>query len=159
KDLLDQHGAGKLAREVDTRLVQRLTVADLFGLAARFEAAPADTVASLAGTLAAIHGEYDAWEAARMRADTRLELPRVAAHAGTEAVPLLTGATGFLGPFLLRALLHRGADRGSLRVLIRAAVPAHGMDRVIASLTRARILTPELEAEVRARVEIVCGDL
>ncbi|MDP2314729.1 MAG: thioester reductase domain-containing protein [Pseudomonadota bacterium] len=164
KAMLAEHGAGHLADAVDTRLVQRLTVAELFGLVARFEADPEETIAALSGTLTAIRGEYDAYEAARMRADTAITLPSDTVEALARstpsdplATPLLTGATGFLGPFLVRALLRHTA--GPVRLLVRADSPHHGMARVVASLARARILIPALEADLRARAEVICGDL
>jgi len=70
---------------------------------------------------------------------------------------LLTGATGFLGPFQLSSLL--GQTSYTLHALVRATDAAHGLDRIIASLRRAQLWSPALEVEVRARVRVVCGDL
>ena len=38
-------------------------------------------------------------------------------------------------------------------------MPDHGLDRIVASLRRAQLWSPALEAEVRARVRVICGDL
>jgi thioester reductase-like protein len=70
---------------------------------------------------------------------------------------LLTGATGFLGPFLLSSLLQQTSY--TVHALVRATDAAHGQDRIIASLRRARLWSPTLEVEVRARVRVICGDL
>jgi thioester reductase-like protein len=164
KTMLAEHGAAHLADAVDTRLVQRLSVAELFALARQMDEAPAAMIAALSGTLASIRAEYDVYEAARMRADTVVTLPALATPLRSGArpggpldAPLLTGVTGFLGPFLVRALLREA--EGPVRLLVRAEDRSHGLDRVIASLARARILTPALAEEVRTRGEIVCGDL
>ncbi|KKC04100.1 thioester reductase domain-containing protein, partial [Mycobacterium nebraskense] len=70
---------------------------------------------------------------------------------------LLTGATGFLGPFLVSSLLGRTSH--TVHALIRATDSAHGLDRIVASLRKARLWSPALDAEVRERVRVVCGDL
>ena len=52
-----------------------------------------------------------------------------------------------------------GRTSYTLHVLIRATDAEHGLDRIIASLRRAQLWSPALEAEVRARVRVICGDL
>jgi thioester reductase-like protein len=70
---------------------------------------------------------------------------------------LLTGATGFFGPFLLSSLLRETPF--TFHALTRAADPAEGMDRIRAALRRARLLTPRLAGELERRVRAVPGDL
>ncbi len=52
-----------------------------------------------------------------------------------------------------------GQTSHTIHALVRATDPAHGLDRIVASLRRAQLWSPALEAEVRARVRVVCGDL
>ena len=155
--LLKEHGAAELAEEVDTRLLQRLTVAEFFRLTRQF----GDGTGSdrrCAAALDEISAEYEAYEIKQMRADARLPLPALPpARPGVQSDILLTGATGFLGPFLLSSLL--GQTSYTLHALVRATDAAHGLDRIIASLHQAHLWSPALEAEVRARVHVVCGDL
>lgn len=93
-----------------------------------------------------------------MRADAQLPLPALPpARPGAPSDVLLTGATGFLGPFLVASLL--GRTSYTVHALIRATDSAHGLDRIVASLRKARLWSPALEAEVRKRVRVVCGDL
>ncbi|WP_163760878.1 fatty acyl-AMP ligase [Mycobacterium botniense] len=156
--LLDEHGAGELAGEVNTRLLQRLTVAEFFRLMRHFGDGSGQPLDILRQSLAQISAEYEAYETTRMRADTRLPLPTL--PPAREAAPrevLLTGATGFLGPFLLSNLL--GRTPYTIHALVRATDEAHGLDRIIAALRQARVWSPALDAEVRARVRVVCGDL
>lgn len=156
--LLEEHGAGELADEVNTRLLQRLTVAEFFDLTAQFAQNSGQSVDAVRRALAAISAEYEAREAAQMRADAALPLPDLApARPGGVSDILLTGATGFLGPFLVASLLARTSH--TLHALVRATDAAHGLDRIVASLRRAQLWTPAVEADVRARVRIVCGDL
>lgn len=156
--LLTEHGAGELADEVNTRLLQRLTVAEFFGLVRQFGQPSGQPLDALRRALDQISAEYEAREAAQMRADAALPLPDPApARPGAPTDILLTGATGFLGPFLVSSLLARTSY--TVHALVRATDAAHGLDRILASLRRARLWTPALEADVRARVRVVCGDL
>ncbi|TAM68066.1 thioester reductase domain-containing protein [Mycobacterium sp.] len=156
--LLEEHGAGELAEEVNTRLLQRLTVAEFFGLIRQFGQGSGQPLDALRRALDQISTEYEAYEAAQMRADAALPLPEPApARPGAPTDILLTGATGFLGPFLVASLL--GRTPHTVHALVRATDAAHGLDRIVASLRRAQLWTPALEAEVRARVRVICGDL
>ena len=65
----------------------------------------------------------------------------------------LTGATGFLGAFLLRDLLH--ATDAQIHCLVRAADPASGRTRLLAALAR-WFPGEQLDAE---RIVAVPGDL
>ena len=156
--LLEEHGAGELAEEVNTRLLQRLTVAEFFTLMRQFGEESRQPLSALRRALDQISAEYEAHETTQMRADAQLSLPALPpARATAPSDILLTGATGFLGPFLISSLL--GRTSYTLHTLIRATDEAHGLDRIVASLRRAQLWSPALEAEVRARVRVVCGDL
>jgi thioester reductase-like protein len=62
-----------------------------------------------------------------------------------------------VGPFLLSSLLQQTSY--TVHALVRGTDAAHGLDRILASLRRAQLWTPALEAEVRERVRVICGDL
>jgi thioester reductase-like protein len=156
--LLEEHGAGELAQDVNTRLLQRLTVAEFFKLMRQFGEGTGQPLDALRHALDQISAEYEAHETAQMRADARLPLPALPpVRPGAPRDILLTGATGFLGPFLVNSLL--GQTSYTLHALVRATDAAHGLDRILASLRRARLWSPALDAEARARVRVVCGDL
>ena len=156
--LLEDHGAGALTEEVNTRLLQRLTVAEFFRLIRQFGAGSELALRSLQQALAEISIEYEAYEDKQMRADAQLPLPQLPpVRPGAPTELLLTGATGFLGPFLLNSLLEKTSH--TLHAVVRATDAAHGLDRIVASLRRAQLWSPALEAEVRARVNVVCGNL
>jgi thioester reductase-like protein len=96
---------------------------------------------------------------AEMEADLKLE-PEIAAAAGAppsgwpKGVVLLTGATGFLGVYLLRDLLAR--TKAHVVCLVRAGSPDEARSRVEANLRRYEIT---LGVEQWRRVEAVPGDL
>lgn len=156
--LLEENGAGELSEEVNTRLLQRLTVSEFFGLVSQFGEGSGQPLEALRRALDQISAEYEAKEAAQMRADAALPLPELApARPGEPTDLLLTGATGFLGPFLVSSLLAQTSY--TVHALVRATDAGHGLDRIVASLRRAQLWTPALEADVRARVRVICGDL
>ncbi|BBZ45911.1 fatty acyl-AMP ligase [Mycobacterium parmense] len=156
--LLEEHGAGQLAEAVNTRLLQRLTVAEFFGLVRQFGEGAGQPIDALRQALAQISAQYEAHEITQMRADAQLPLPELPpARSGAPTDILVTGVTGFLGPFLLSSLI--GRTSFTIHALIRATDAEHGLDRIVASLRRARLWSAALEAQVRARVRVVCGDL
>jgi len=157
KKLLEEHGAGALVHEVDVRLLQRLTIAEFFSLVDRFGAAGDEPLAALRWVLSRIRDEHESYESHCMRSDAALSAVGEAPAAGPVESMLVTGATGFFGPFLLAALLRDTPY--TLHVLTRAADPVHGMDRIRASLRRSRLLTAELTDQLERRVRVVCGDL
>jgi thioester reductase-like protein len=166
--LLEEHGAGRFTQDVDTRLLQRLTVAEFFELMRKFgdkvgQPSRRSVLAwgrrrALRKALDKVSAEYEVREVTQMRADAQLSLPPLPpARLGGVSDILVTGVTGFLGPFLLASLL--GQTPYTLHALVRATDPEHGMDRIIASLRRSQLWSAAIEAEVRARVQVICGDL
>lgn len=160
KELLVEHGAGSLVDEVDVRLLQGLTIAEFFALLDRFEEGSDDPIAELRRLLQRVAQERLSFETESMRADAALAIaPRTRLAGGDAALTdvLLTGATGFFGPFLLSSLLRETPF--TFHVLTRAPDAGSGMDRIRAALRGARLLTPSLAGELTRRVRVVPGDL
>ena len=95
-----------------------------------------------------------------MRRDSILERSGHAFPARSEVElghVLLTGGTGFLGPFLLRALLAQ--TDATYTVLVRADDPPAGRER----LRKALLATGQADRlsvdELSARVRVLCGDV
>ncbi len=159
KQLLVEHGAGSLVKEVDVRLLQRLTVAEFFSLLDQFEKASDEPLLALKYVLRRVQAEHESYERDCMKSDAELELGRVEMPANQAAVHnvLLTGATGFFGPFLLNSLLQETPY--TYFILTRSTDPVHGLDRIRAGLRRANLWTPALDEQLEKRVRIYCGDL
>jgi thioester reductase-like protein len=140
-------------------LVQRLTVAEISALFRGLLDGSADWASKLRADLDEMQREREESEAAAMRRDAVLgSLGAAAPPAGTtfERV-LLTGATGFLGPFLLRSLLDQTS--ATYTVLMRAADPSAGRERLTASLEAAGLYDDHTAGAVADRVRVICGDV
>jgi thioester reductase-like protein len=161
EQLLEKRGAADLIHEVDARLLQHLTVAKLFSLLDQFEETSDELIAALRSVLRRVKQDHESHERECMEADAELERITCVEVAVSVDKPLtnvlLTGPTGFFGPFLLRSLLRRTPY--TYYALTRATDPLQGMDRIRASLHRARVWTPGLDEELEKRLRIVCGDI
>jgi thioester reductase-like protein len=161
KELLKDKGAEMLARQVDIGVIQRVSVADLFQLAEQLERAPEEALIVLRHSLAAFREEQRAAERKAMSNDRKLIFaPRVPAPlpeiANLNRV-LLTGGTGFIGPFLIKSLLEQ--TRAKIHVLVRASDEYQGRQRLRAAMESMGPCGAGLMHMFEARVVPVCGDL
>src|ERR1700739_655528 len=154
KELLKDKGAEMLASQVDIGVIQRVSVAELFQLAEQLERAPEEALVPLRQSLAAFREEQRAAEEQMMRNDRKLifEPP---SHAALPKKPvlknvLLTGGTGFIGPFLVKSLLEQ--TRAKIHVLVRAADEHQGRQRLRGAMESMGPCAPGLMAMFKARV-------
>ncbi len=161
KELLKDKGAEMLARQVDIGLVQRVSVAELFGLAEQLESAPKEAIEYLRHALAAFREEQNATEKKMMSDDRKLifdpPMPAPLPEAPVLNQVLLTGGTGFIGPFLIKSLLEQTSAR--LYVLVRASDEKQGMQRLRAAMDSMGPRDASLMETFEDRVIPVCGDL
>ena len=161
QDMLAGQGAGAMADNVDARLIQRLSIADLLGMAQAFADNPASAIAVLGSNLVAVQAEARAAEARLMAADAAR--PAAALQWSTRTPPglndgpiLLSGATGFLGPFLLASLTEQST--APLIALVRGGSADEGRARLLRSAQEAGIAAGTIAA-ISARTEIIPSDL
>ncbi len=150
----------ELQAALDMPLMQRMTIADISALFRGLQDGSAEWASNLRADLAEMRREREESEAAAMRADAILGSLGVAAVPRAEKnfdQVLLTGATGFLGPFLLRSLLDQTS--ATYTVLMRAADPSAGRERLTASLAAAGLYDAGTEAAVDTRVRVICGNV
>ncbi len=161
KELLKNKNADVLARQVDVGLIQRVSVAELFQLAEQLEHAPEAALIPLRQSLAAFREEQRSAEEQMMRNDRKLilELPAPALLPKAPILNnvLLTGGTGFIGPFLVKSLLEQ--TRANIHVLVRASDEQQGRERLRAAMESMGHLPAELTDMFETRVMPVCGDL
>ena len=161
KELLKDKGADVLARQVDVGLIQRVSVAELFQLAEQLERAPEEALVPLLHSLAAFRDEQRAAEQRMMSNDAKL-IFEPTAPAILPEVPvlnhvLLTGGTGFIGPFLVKSLLEQTSAK--IHVLVRSSDEHQGRQRLRAAMESMGPCPAELMEMFETRVIPVCGDL
>jgi thioester reductase-like protein len=161
KELLKDKGAEMLARQVDISVIQRVSVAELFGLAEQLERAPEEALVHLRHALAAFREEQRVAEKEMMSIDSKL----VFAPAAPKSVPeipvmnhvLLTGGTGFIGPFLMKSLLEQTPAK--VYVLVRSSDEDQGKQRLKAAIETMGPCPAGLMQMFESRVIPICGDL
>ena len=161
KELLKDKGADMLARQVDIGVIQRVSVAELFQLAEQLERAPEEALTLLRHSLAAFREEQRAAEKLMMSNDSKL-IFAPPAPAPVPARPvmkhvLLTGGTGFIGPFLMKSLLEQ--TRAKIHVLVRASDEEQGRQRLRAAMASMGTCGAGLMSMFESRVIPICGDL
>ena len=168
---LKAKGENGLAAAVDIRWLQKIAISELFELLQQLNASAPHSKLRFQQALAALRREHQEIEHEMMQRDAQLGFDASEPHAtdshpilagpslsSTEGGILLTGGTGFFGPFLLRSLLEQGDDE--IYVVVRAEDAGHAKKRLrdgMASLGEP-MPTSLLEAW-RRRVIPVCGDL
>jgi thioester reductase-like protein len=161
KELLKDKGAEMLARQVDIGVIQRVSVADLFRLAEQLETAPEDALDMLRQSLAVFREEQRAAEKQMMSNDRTLVFaPPTPAPLPELSIlnnVLLTGGTGFIGPFLMKSLLEQ--TQAKIHVLVRASNADQGRQRLRAAMESMGPSDAGLMRIFDARVIPVCGDL
>ena len=160
---LEARGNDDLSGAVDLRLLIKIAVSELFELLDDVAAAAPRAKLRFKRTVLKLQREHQEQEARMMRADTRLRFepsellasasPQEAARGGI----LLTGGTGFFGPFLLKSLLEQCEDE--LFVLVRAKDPDAGMQRLREALATVGGPCGGNASGWEQRVRPVCGDL
>ncbi len=161
QELLAEHGARLLADQVDIRLIQHIRIADLFRLADHFKLAPEKAILEVRHVLASTRETYQVAERAMMANDRALAftpaVPDARALPERTRAALLTGGTGFLGPFLLASLIEQ--TDATIYVLVRAATPELARERLRAAMDTAVGSNTSVLAQFEGRVVPVCGDL
>jgi len=153
-------GDGDLLAALHIPVLQRLTVSEISTLVRGIEQGLADWATSLHARLDEVRRELDESEAAAMRKDARLGPLRPSAVPRADGAfghVLLTGGTGFLGPFLLRSLLDQTS--AAYTTLVRAPDPSAARERLKSALKAAGLYDPRTADAFDARVSVACGDL
>src|SRR5262252_9178433 len=161
KELLKNKDADMLARQVDIGLIQRVSVAELFRLAEQLERAPEEALVPLRQYLTAFREEQRTAERRMMGNERKLifEPPARVAMPETAIINnvLLTGGTGFIGPFLVKSLLEQ--THANIHVLVRSSDEQQGKQRLREAMESMGPGPPGLIQMFETRVVPVCGDL
>jgi len=160
EEMLHDFGAAQVAEQIDGELFQQLSLNDLFGiLGPVFDGTQGGSSISLY-SISKFRLINQNTVIERMLSDSKQDLrikPVIPITKSKKSNVLLTGATGFLGPFLLRELLITTSDK--IIVLVRAQTPKEALQRIQKSLERSKLLTPAIGQALCNRVITLCGDL
>jgi thioester reductase-like protein len=163
KEQFESQGDHDLSGAVDLRVLQKIAICELVDLLGQVAASAPHAKLRLRRALADLGREHRAIEAEMMRQDTRLRFDVASLPKATDMIPategavLLTGGTGFLGPFLLASLLQQSAD--DIYVLVRAKDDEDAMRRLRDGLMSVAADGTTCPDGWERRVRPICGDL
>ena len=163
KSELEALGYDDLSEAIDLRIVNKIVVSDFMEILRELAAATPMAKLRFKRKLLNLQSEHQDQEHHMMRSDTQLRFDPAALLAKTspwkanKGGVLLTGGTGFFGPFLLRSLLEQ-LD-GEIFVIVRAKSPADGMQRLGKALSTVGVFGGETNLDWTKRVRPICGDL
>jgi thioester reductase-like protein len=156
----DERDAPGLREVLDLPLLQCLTISQITALVRKLEEGDSGWLNGLRTAADELKRERDERHRTAMRQDARLGAMGIGAlppaNRSFENV-LLTGGTGFLGPFLLRDLLDQ--TDATYTVLVRAPNPQVAHDRLRTGLHEAGLYDPSIATSFETRVRAICGDL
>ena len=162
KEQLTAAGEGELSAAIDLRVLQRIAVCELVELVDQLSASAPHARLRFKRALADLGEEHRAREAEMMRRDSRpgfdaaVLAPSGGASATGDGAILLTGGTGFFGPFLLASLIAQ--TDAPLYVLVRGNGddPMHRIRKGLASIAADGRTCPQ---GWERRVRPLTGDL
>lgn len=162
KEFLTDTGHADLNHAVDVQVLQNIAICELADLLEQLATSPTHSRLRFVKALTDLAHEHRELEQDLMKRDTRLRfnpkhLPLIADTMSTQNTGvLLTGGTGFFGPFLLSSLLQQTSR--DIYVLVRAADEKHGLERLRSEL---RTIAPDrpVRKDWLDRIHPVCGDL
>lgn len=151
-------GSGELAESVNLQVLQQIAICELFDLLEQLVVAAPHAKLLFRRALLQLGKQQREGEQRQMRADAALrfslaDMPAPTAFSAEAGGILLTGGTGFFGPFLLHSLLTQTDEH--ITVIVRALDEAAGMQRLRDGLA---LVGGALDGW-EARVAAVCGDL
>lgn len=161
---LKAQGTADLVEHLDLRWLQRIAICELFALLHDVTTAAPHARLRFRQAFLTLEREHRETERRMMRDDAcagvEISRPAVARAVpdGVEEAVLLTGGTGFFGPFLLQSLLEQTGSR--IYVVVRASSTDHARARLCDGLASLGVDPhdgpPRLWTE---RVVPICGDI
>ena len=160
REKLDERGALISSDEIDTKLLGAVTIRQISQIETLLEIDPEAAMSEMRRFLDEQYAEHLRQERQMMLADRALRFEPEKQATNHEFGPaksiLLTGGTGFLGPFLLASLMRQTDAR--IHVLVRARDQAEAANRIRTGLAAAIGKRAET-LNIADRVVLYCGDL
>ena len=161
KELLIKKGAANLSRQIDSRLLQEISVSDFFNIVTELENSSLFVANKLKNIILKLQKEHKQYEQQLMLKDCKLNFVPVTPeykdeHAVSNKI-LLTGGTGFLGPFLIKSLIEQTSS--TIYVLIRSSSQEKAWIKLNEAFELSGTMHRMPEDILRERIRLVCGDL
>jgi len=161
KTHIEVQGLEDLSQKVDLRLLQKIAVSELFKIVHDLQTGSLHSRFRFRRAFALLQSEFEIIEMEAMQKDVHRSIQadnsgQLSKYESLNGHILVTGGTGFFGPFLIKSLLEQ--NRENIYVIVRADNRRKGMDR----LRRAFALTgptPDIQDRFEQRVIPVCGDI
>lgn len=161
KAFMKREGYQDLSEDIDLGLLQKIAVSELYGMLTGLLRESFYSRFKFKKVFARIQKEHQHIEQEMMKRDAGnlLAFPkpkeRIKADDSSGDI-LLTGGTGFFGPFILKSLLEQNKE--DIYVLVRAENPDKGMERLRQAFTLLNV-SASLKAAFENRIKPVCGDI
>lgn len=161
KTYLTYKGFDDLSQEVELKLLQKIAVSDLVEILKTFESASVFARFKFKKAFMDLRAQYEKAESKLMLKDTVFrKIEKMAAglrdQHDTEGHILLTGGTGFFGPFLIKSLLEQ--THHDIYVIVRADAPGEGLNRLRKTFKTINH-SQQLSDAFEKRVKPIHGDL
>jgi len=160
KILLTDEGFDDLSQEIDLRLVQKIAVSELNEILTDIQNAAPHARYRFKRSFARFQEEFTRMEQEMMSKDACnstlfTEDLSIQSYSKTGHI-LLTGGTGFFGPFLIKSLLEQNEE--DLYILVRSRDTEQGMNRLREAFSQITVES-EIQDKFDKRIIPVCGDL
>jgi len=161
KTHIEVQGLDDLSQQVDLRLLQKIAVSELFEIVQDLQTGSLHSRFRFRRAFALLQSEFEIIEMEAMQKDVHRSIQaenngQLSKYESLDGQILVTGGTGFFGPFLIKSLLEQNKE--NIYVIVRAENRRKGMDR----LRRAFALigsTRDIQDRFEQRVIPVCGDI
>lgn len=168
KEHIDLNGFNDLSHEVDLRLIQKIAVSELYQILEGLQSSNHLSRFSFKNAFTHLYKEHEKAEKEMMKKDALSsvviersfnfsdEKKKLYSENFSHGHILLTGGTGFFGPFLMRSLIDQNQE--DIYVLLRADNVADGLNRLREAFN---LTNPsnELKENFEKRIKPVCGDI
>lgn len=158
KELLTTHNHLDILDKIDTKILQQIKINDLFSMGNKLLSKDPAATFKIKEVISDLIREELTKEQRMMRRDSEFDLraPQIACQKSSDEMKsvLLTGGSGFLGPFIIQSILNQ--TDAQIKVLSRRN---KGEEYVLEQMQKSNLLDSETIAEFKSRVEVISGDL
>jgi len=160
KSHLSKSGHNDLSAEIELKILQKISISELHSILEELDNSGLRARMKFKQAFARIHNEFEEIEREMMIKDALCEVDALKSPSSikfqTSGPILLTGGTGFFGPFILKSILEQSEE--DIYVVVRAEDKTSGLIRLRDSL---EVICPskEIVNAFEARVNVVCGDM